>query len=88
MLSFTYKEKDKMRGRKVSNSQKVLIAKLHIEGKTHQEISEETGLARITVIRYLNHDEEVKEMIQYLEQQFKNDVFNKSIEMIKEGYNK
>ena len=77
-----------MRGRKVSNSQKVLIAKLHIEGKTNQEISEETGLARITVIRYLNHDEETKDMILYLEQQFKNDVFNKSIEMIKEGYNK
>lgn len=88
MLSFTYEEIDKMRGRKVSNSQKVLIAKLHIEGKTHQEISEETGLARITVIRYLNHDEDVKDMIQYLEQRYKDEMFNKSIDMIKEGYNK
>lgn len=78
----------KMRGRKVSNSQKVLIAKLHIENKTHQEIAEETGLAIISVTRCLNHDEEVKEMIHYLEQQFKNDVFNKSIKMLKEGYNK
>ena len=77
-----------MRGRKITNSQKVVLAKLHIEGKTHGEIAEEVGLAKITITRCLNHDEEVKEMIQYLEEQFKNEMFNKSIEMIKEGYNK
>lgn len=76
------------RGRKITNSQKVLIAKLHTENKTHQEIAEETGLAKITITRCLNHDEEVKDMIHYLEEQFKNEMFNKSIEMIKEGYNK
>lgn len=75
-----------MRGRKITTSQKVLIAKLHIENKTHQEIAEETGLAKISIIRCLNHDEETKEMVQYLEEQFKNELFNKSIEMIKEGY--
>lgn len=77
-----------MRGRKIGTSQKVLIAKLHIENKTHQEIADETGLARISVIRCLNHDEETKEMVSYLEQQFKNEMFKQSIELLKEGYNR
>lgn len=77
-----------MRGRKITNSQKVLIAKLHIEGKNHQEIADEVGLTRISVLKCLNQDKECKEMIQYLEQKFKDEMFNQSIEMIKEGYNK
>lgn len=75
-----------MKGKAITTSQKVLIAKLYLESKTHGEISEETGLSKISVLRCINHDEETKEMIHYLEQQFKNEMFNQSINMLKEGY--
>lgn len=76
------------RGKAITTSQKVLIAKLHLDAMTYQEIAEETGLSKISVLRCINHDEETKEMINYLEQQFKNEMFNQSIELLKEGYNR
>lgn len=74
------------RGKAITTSQKVLIAKLHLEANTHQEIADELGISRISVVRFINHDEETKEMIYYLEQHFKSKIFNQSIELLKEGY--
>ena len=75
-----------MRGKKITKSQKTLMAKLHTENMTHGEIAEATGLAKISIIRCLNHDKECKEMVSYLEQRYKDEMFNQSLEMIREGY--
>ncbi|MGL5330135.1 MAG: helix-turn-helix domain-containing protein [Peptostreptococcaceae bacterium] len=74
------------RGKSITTSQKILIAKLYIEGKTYGEISEEIGLSKISILRCVNHDNETMEMIEQLEQKIKNEIFNKCIDTLKEGY--
>lgn len=74
------------RGKAITTSQKVFLVKLHIDGKTHQEVADELGISRISVVRCINHDAETKELIKYFVEKFKDWAFNDSVELLKEGY--
>lgn len=74
------------RGRKVTKSQKILIAKLFVDGMKYDDIAEEVGLSRISIIRCVNHDAETKELIESLETKYQNEIFSQCLTDIKQGF--
>lgn len=74
------------RGKAITKSEKILIAKLYLEKMTYREIAEEVGLSKISICRCINHDKETKEIIQDLEQRYKDELFNQCIAALKMGF--
>lgn len=75
-----------MRGKAITTSEKILIAKLHLEKMTYREIAKEVGLSKISICRCINHDKETKEIIQDLEERYKDKLFNQCIDALKTGF--
>lgn len=75
-----------MRGKAITTSEKILIAKLHLEKMTYREIAKEVGLSKISIFRCINHDKETKEIIQDLEERYKDKLFNQCIDALKTGF--
>ena len=74
------------RGKAITTSEKILIARLHLEKMTYREIAEEVGLSKISICRCINNDKETKEIIQELEQRYKDELFNQCIDVLKTGF--
>lgn len=73
-----------MRGIPLNIKQKTDIANLHLQGMTYSEIGAELGLSKNAVYRACKYDPEVKEILKDMQQDYKNELLDLTVDTMKE----
>ena len=74
------------KGKAIMKSQKLLMVNLHLKNMSYGEIGREMNLSKQTIYRYIRKDKETKEMIEQLEQKYKDEIFNTCIKQMADSF--
>jgi len=74
------------KGKAIMTSQKILIANLHLKNMSYGEIANEMNLSKQTIYRCIRKDKETKEMVEQLNQKYKDEIFNTCIKHMADSF--